>query len=64
MLSLLDFVLTSVNSEFTEVSVEVMTQGLSVVIIILGPGRDKETTNTYNGVTPAELSEHNALSLS
>ena len=41
MLSLLDFVLTSVNSEFTEVSVEVMTQGLSVVIIILGPGRDR-----------------------
>ena len=40
MLSLVDLVLTSVNSEFTGVSMVNATWGFSVVIIISRPGRD------------------------
>ena len=40
MLSLVNFILTSVNSEFTGVSKENETRGLSVVIIISDSGRD------------------------
>ena len=40
MISLVSFVLISVNSEFTGVSIVIATWSLSVVIIISGPGRD------------------------
>ena len=42
MISLADFVLTSVNSEFTGVSMKIKTRGLAEVILISGPGRDKQ----------------------
>ena len=45
MLSLVDFVLTSVNSEFTGVSMEIATRGLSGVILILGSGHDIHIDN-------------------
>ena len=41
MLSLVDFVLTLVNLEFTGVSMVIATRGLSAVILISGPGRDR-----------------------
>ena len=40
MVSLVDFVLTSVNSEFMGVSMKIAIRGLSRVILISGPGRD------------------------
>ena len=43
MLSLVDFVLTSVNSEYTRVSMEIATLGFSGVIRISGLGRDIES---------------------
>ena len=40
MLSLVDSVLTSVNLEFTRVSMIIATRGLAEVILISGPSRD------------------------
>lgn len=41
MISLMDFVLTSINSKFTGVSMKIATRDLSEVILIAAPGRDK-----------------------
>ena len=40
MLSLVNSVLTSINSEFTGVNMKIATRRLSEVILISGPGRD------------------------
>ena len=40
-ISVVNFVLTLVNSEITGVSMEIATRGLSVVIITSGLGRDR-----------------------
>ena len=41
MISLVNFVLTSVNTGLTGVSMEITTRGLAVVILISGPSHDR-----------------------
>ena len=55
MISLVNFILTSVNVGFTRVSMEITTRGLAVVILISGQGRDSNSLNIGSTSTPRTI---------
>ena len=61
MISLVNFVLTSVNTRFTGVSMEITTRGLAMVILVSGSGTGASVISNIANLISFKLNNYNYL---